>query len=417
MRLTTFLFLLFSFHLQARETNELLHKTKNKIVYGRFGKPYKQGFWETDEKGRPLKLIMGVMQSRAHMIVKEGSETKLVAKRETLFNEMGHLDPAWNPVMNKKSCEHAIDLSQESGPVRDQWENTCYANVALDLVTFKVPGSYSALYAAHLNQMGRKIEDSPYFLKRVAGFNGGTTGDMVKLILENGICPQDAIKDSFLINNDRTMHYDNILIYFENQKLQGKECDDGVNKISTDISTAFPGLGMDDFKKIFNKSESVEEFIRGLYSKACEGKINKEALQNRSVSEFKTSNSVVIRNNKVAGVFEEDRAGLLAHINDTLMSGKPAAALFNMNSVLVDRYSDEVVTHGTLIVGREWQDEKVDESGEIIQSAGCYYVAKNSWGEDWTPPKDVKGRPWKKTGYFMISEQDLMDHLFETNSF
>jgi len=230
------------------------------------------------------------------------------------------------------------------------------------------------------------------------------------------MCPEDAVKSVFKESENRYPHgnYFRILSYFENNKNKNVECDMKNLTIKNDLIAAFPGLNLEEFKTIHDESLNVSEFAKKLVNEACKEKIVKNIPKNKTEKDIDDFSVALFEGETLVGVFESERPKILDKINHGLSSARPVGIGFSAGG-LIETVSSTPVAHGSVIAGRKWFDEIKDDKGQITLQAGCYYLAKNSWGEDWKVAKTSKARSSNDyPGYFWMSEKSMMEHVHST---
>jgi hypothetical protein len=334
---------------------------------------------------------------------------------------------------NKSSCSK-VDLSPKSGPVREQTSGTCYAYSAMELLNYNQPKRYSALHLAEMSGKvikGSQVPGGKDVLSEVSGFNGGKSEEAIALGLKMGLCP-DVYVPSVDPNASNRKNYKKVLAYYKNAKAKGltgrsiaEACELNSDGFMTALNSVFRGLNAETIAALYDSSKTLSAFTEGLAEAACKGKLEKNVPPGKTIGHIKSTNLEYYEDGKLAGVFEEKREELMNHLNGTLEKNRPVAISFITNGLIKKENSTVSETgdsnlhgfHSSIVVGRKWYDEKRDKYGRVTQPAGCYYLAKNSWGTDWKVPtgskaQNVTGKP----GYFLISERDLLEHTYGATS-
>lgn len=347
--------------------------------------------------------------------------------------------------MTKKTCSK-VDLAPKLGPVHNQTAGTCYAYAALDLLNYGTDTRYSALHLATLkkfippdpNKKSLNCSGEPQTTlpKRdvfddVGGLSGGLVDTASKLGLVMGLCPESLVPSSDgVLKKD----YRKLLEYYAEKTSDSEYCEidpqlitlnpelikalnsSVKNKFSTDdvkneIQRMYPALTLEIVNAIADSSKSADELIKRLNQSSCEGNLVK------GIPPGKTPANVSTLYNRyqdgcVKFYYEEDRLPLLDKINKALDEGRPVSVSYVTGGLIQPPKTKTHGYHASVLGGRSWLEE-IKEDGKVIQEAGCYYQIKNSWGPDWKVPEGVKARTSSNyPGYFVVSEKQLMEHIY-----
>lgn len=327
--------------------------------------------------------------------------------------------PGAATTMKKEDCNR-VDLSMKMGPVRNQVGASCYAYTATDIINFDRTPTFSALHLAQTNiqESTGDFEFSGLDLTGIKGLNGGLLSDAIEFGLQNGMCPEKEIPSIDKDNGLKILYGDILKKYhdaseagckeLELVKLESiyglsRELEQKVglwNRLKSAVKLSYPGFNMTKLESIY-KEMAPENFFWAIAEEACKGKLVK-------VKDKKVTNLNIAEEGKDGRwYFDADaRPALLDHINKSLNKGKPVGITYESGGLIQPPGSNQ--THISPIAGRLWSD---------TAPVGCYFLVKNSWGSDWKVPNGFKGRNVAgKPGYFMISEQSLMEHVHATTS-
>ncbi len=320
--------------------------------------------------------------------------------------------------MTREQCR-SVDLSARMGPVRNQVEGSCYAYAATELLNFGRSTQYSALHLALTYTQTHRNDGIS--VSSVRGLNGGFLNEAVQNGLAGGMCPESALPSIGFFNSEL---HTNVLRYYERainlgcQHIELTTFADTSFQLMEEIrpriyawadlrsavEAAYPGLDIFRLESIF-KNETSANFFTALATAACSGRLERitgKTIKNRSST-------------SLGNPFT--RQNLLDHINDTLNQDRPVGISYQAGGLIQSRETITDASHASAIAGREWLNEVRNAQGQVTIPAGCYFLVKNSWGEEWRVPDGVKamnvnGRP----GYFMMSEQAILEHVFATTS-
>ncbi len=333
--------------------------------------------------------------------------------------------PSMPTRMNEGSCGK-LDLSDELGPVHDQTAGTCYAYTALDLMNFGASKRYSPLYLATLKTLSPlptapacpgEPNVSPNIFSFVGGMNSGDIAEAIELGMSTGLCPENLFPSS-----DRVLKedYKKILEYYQHLRVGDKTiveiCDPKDPRLLSDLLATsgkswksnaikrqakhmFPSLEVERISAIANASTSVDQFMKVLGTEACSSALDKNVPAGKTAMDVKHLGNLNIINCKKI-YYEEDRAPILDLINKALDQGKPAGISFVTGGLIQEPHPTTHAYHAAVVAGRSWQN------------GVCNYLVKNSWGADWKVRAGLKARSSNHPGYFVVSEKQLMEHLY-----
>jgi hypothetical protein len=355
--------------------------------------------------------------------------------------------------MNEKSCGK-VDLAAKVGPVHTQMGGTCYAYTALDLLNFGTSTRYSATYLAALKPYSPPPEKkaplckgdvagAPSVFDEVGGFSGGNVSATIKLGMERGLCPESVLPSSAgVLKKD----YQKLLEYYQKVNksrsssaeacqedssasivdkklfniLQEKFSSDSEvwksKEVQREIQNMYPTLSAEKVSGISNSSNSSDELIKRLNEESCKGKLSK------GIPPGKGENNIRVVTNKYHKgcskfYYEEDREAILDLINKGMDSGNPVGVSYVTGGLIKQPKELGHSYHASIVAGRDWLDEETDKKGNVIRPGGCYYLIKNSWGEDWKVRDGLKAKSSELyPGYFVISEKQLMEHAYGATS-
>ncbi|WPU66588.1 hypothetical protein [Peredibacter starrii] len=348
--------------------------------------------------------------------------------------------------MTKETCGK-VDLAPKLGPVHNQTGGTCYAYVALDLLNFDADTRYSALYLAALKEYKAPPENpiqctesseppKKSIYSDVGGLKGGTISAAVKLGMEKGLCPESLVPATDgVLKKD----YKKLLEYyaeegpnlicddkeknevlssdFRNLLSQSVESESRFvsDEVKDEVQRMYPTLSAERIKEIADTSKNLDEFVKRLNDDACQGKIVKDVPKGKTPADISSIYNRIIESCSNSYI-EEDRASLLDMINKSLDKGKPTGIAYVTGGLVQPPKKQSHGYHAGVVGGRAWLEEK-REGGKVIQEAGCYYTVKNSWGPDWKVPSGLKAKSSSEhPGYFIVSEKQLMEHVYGTTT-
>jgi len=423
-----FPFLLVLLPIQAFGQSNVIYKSPYSIIYGNSGNPPKSGYWEYSVEHHIYKLI--TTESNL-LIIKQSAMNILIKPKKILLSNEG---PPFGEAKNfttQLQCT-VVDLSQQAGPVREQTSSgTCYAYAAMELLNFGQTKTYSALYLAEMYGKANKksktetASNASDQLSLVNGFNGGITADALALGLKAGLCPEENVP-SIDSSNTNLENYKKLLAYYQEAKAQdldadtvAKACEANNGGLMDSLKAIFKAITPEIFASLYSASPSASLFTEALASEACKGKVEKNLPPGKTNQNIKNTRTDYFENGRLVGIFDEKRKELIDHLNNTLTHKKPvvlsllAGGLIKTKNPINSDTGDNIQhdSHASVVLGRKWVDEVKDGQGNIIQEGGCFYLAKNSWGEDWKVPeglgaKSVEGKP----GYFMMSQKKVLEY-------
>lgn len=92
-------------------------------------------------------------------------------------------------------------------------------------------------------------------------------------------------------------------------------------------------------------------------------------------------------------------------INHSLDKARPAGISYITGGLIQDPNPSSNAFHASVVAGRSWVN------------GSCQYLIKNSWGADWKVRAGLKAlNSADHPGYFIVSEKQLMEHLFGTTT-
>jgi hypothetical protein len=369
--------------------------------------------------------------SPRYRLLREGNRYILIERG--VVNRQAGVTPYPNPPirMNEQNCGN-VNLSARMGPVREQIGLTCYANAAVELLSFGQTEVYSPMYLAGLAPDGHADDPPSDVLTRVRGFNNGHTHEAMRIALERGLCPEQYVRSDHALDPD----YARILSFYEQAKVAERaldaHCDREMPRTpqiadatareverrrirardrgnfnlwvtalgAEEIGRIWPSLNQARVDEIFTRSVSSGDFIRNMNAEACNGRtrIVPAGRGPRNIHRLHNFNR---SSTGQVYVYEDDRARLLDNINNSLVSQRPIAIAFYTNG-LIQQEQDEHAKHAAVVAGRRWSNGK------------CVYLVKNSWGPSWTPPAGMKATRSSPPGHFEMTEQQLLEHTYET---
>lgn len=417
MRVVTISIIIFSALYATFAVSEtFIVRTKNKIVFGKSGNPKKEGFWEVNQKGKAIRFLgePDLDLDLAHV----GDEWILKKKKFSLLQSENAPFGEAVPQMTPQGCGR-IDLSKNSGPVRNQIGQTCYAYVANDLLSFDQAIQYSPLYLSE--QVKFKVDaggDPRDALYSADGFNSYSLYEALLVGINQGLCPESSLPSSLHRDETTEENYRLILQYYKKlkNKLADLDCEETELIFKKDFQVIFPHLTFKDFKRTLIESTDATDFLRKMSSITCEKNLDKTPVRGLSEKNIKLTTILRSRVSEAEGFYPEDKEKLMTHLNEALEKGRPAAVYYKTSGVL--DYSHHLMggphsSHTSLVLGRYWREEEKDSKGKVKQMAGCYYLVKNSWGETWKAPEGVSARNVSgKPGYFLMSEKTFLEHAF-----
>jgi|GEM_PF-2326006 len=337
--------------------------------------------------------------------------------------------------ITEQECS-TVDLTKESGPVRLQVGGTCYAYTAMELLNFNEEKKYSAIHLASLHQ-DRSEKPNEVGVSKLIGFSGGSVANTLINAYQNGVCPDELIIsiDAEKVN---TKSYEKIMNLFESSKKIDltKQCIQDVfsmpnplemilqiarnvevekakkdkHRILVLVQKSFPSFPLTEFENVFNESRDVATFFNALIINSCKNNLIK--INTKKVKFTYLSTSIDKKTNKKI-IYDESREKMFKEMNEKLQNHNPVGISYYSYGLIYTRKSEEHSAHASLVAGRMWQEATKDFSGRVKERAGCYYLVKNSWGKDWSPPygskaRSVAGMP----GYYMLSEKNFKEHVY-----
>lgn len=375
------------------------------------------------------------------------SQTTLITKTKREFRNGDTPFESLPTTMTKETCGK-VDLASKLGPVHNQTGGTCYAYVALDLLNFDADTRYSALYLAGLKEYKAPV-DNPIqcteptatppkrsIYSDVGGLKGGTISAAVKLGMEEGLCPESLVPSTDgVLKKD----YKTLLEYYE-KTLPVLECEEKekdevlrtdfrdvlaltvdresrfvTDEVKDELQRMYPGLTLERIQEIADSSRNLDAFVKRLNDNSCAGKIVKDIPKGKTPADIKSIYNRIIEGCSNS-YYEEDRAPLLEMINQSLDKGKPTGIAYVTGGLIQPPKAKSHGYHAGVVAGRTWLEE-IREAGKVIQEAGCYYTVKNSWGPDWKVPSGLKAKSSSEhPGYFVVSENQLMEHMYGTTT-
>lgn len=430
----------------------LLYEGKEKIALFENGVTTK-GYWTIDARGKPLKLISPAHEDNK-LTLKNGNYTLIKRERKKVISGE---TPFPNPItkMTQKTCTK-VDLTPKLGPVHNQTGGTCYAYTAIDLLNYGSAERYSALYLAMLKPYvapkpvkesdlcpGQVMPGKTTPLEEVGGLSGGRVHQAIKLGMDKGLCPERLLPSS---NGVLKKDYKKFLEYYELVNKTRSEIDEECKKelsanpfdlkliemieqksrskndvwnsieVQVEIKNMYPALSTHKVKEISNSSKNADELVKRLNEESCKSNLIK------GLPRGKGHQNVVNNRNMFSIVcdkffYEDDREDILDQINNGLNSSIPTGISYVTGGLIQPPKEITHSYHASVVAGRDFLKEEKDSSGRVIRPAGCYYLVKNSWGEDWKVKEGLKARNSElHPGYFVISEKQLMEHAYGATS-
>jgi hypothetical protein len=437
MAIMGLLFLFVSGSLQA----EIIHSGTSRIQLYEVGTPPIKGYWTVNIWGRRSKFL--AEYNIDYKVIEEG-KTFSLKKRQRLMIQPGDT-PIPNPIpkMTQETCTQ-VNIVKDLGPVHNQVAGSCYAYAALDMLNFGTVQRYSAMHLASIQEDPHRdaaAGSSP--LADVRGFYGGSISKTIALGMENGLCPEEKVpSNNKLIFRD----YHAILKYYQNANKQREEihqeCLGNMNgrrsphhffvhlmagmdrrnsiwdseEIIEQVKSAYPGFKTEELKRIYGMSNNSTDFIKNMAIEACKESLEKDVPPGKRSENIKRV-QVTFSENSDTFYYEDQRDALIDHINSTLTKNQPVAIAYATTGLIKTSHDDQHGFHAGVLAGRSWIPEEKNEQGDVITPAGCYYLVKNSWGEDWKAGEGMKARSSElHPGYFVISEKHLMEHTYGATS-
>lgn len=342
------------------------------------------------------------------------------------------------PVTTKKECTK-IDLSENTGPVRDQTGGSCYAYAAMELLNYKQPIRYSAIHLALYNLRTKRGNIG---IEKIPGFNGGLTTEVLLSGLNEGICPEE-FAPSIRWNDINEGFLNAVTDYYRESKmidlktdcekpLDSKDFIVNANQFFKNIRIRFalgakenawniihkkiPTFSRENFEKAYNNTDNTTDFVMEIIKLSCSDHLKKPY-----------SNKSQVISHELRFYDYELQKYVYTHSNQKFLISKINQYLDQELPVGIDYYTQGLLdagfiadhgSHASVVVGRVWRPAKKNVFQKEIIPESCYYIVKNSWGKDWTPPFESRAFPVKdKPGYFLVSEKDLMEHLYRIDLF
>lgn len=427
--------------LPASAASNLLYEGTDKVGYFEKGVPYK-GYWSI-QKGKPKKYLGA--HDKATKLYKNGDRYKLIHREAKPLLSGG--TPMPNPPlkMTPQTCSK-VDLAPKMGPCRNQTGGTCYAYTATELMNFGLyPKTYSAMHLATLrgkdDQEKAAAIDESKPLASLGGWNGGFVGSAIKLGMDNGMCPDEYLPS--VAKNLNPAYKKLIAYYIQVTKRKGQLDDEcqlflkehggespeklmaiilgkGIERdqiwkseeVQEEVKRLYPTVPLERVKEIQAASKDPDDFVKDMAVEVCKNHLVKPVPPGKKPTDVKET-----RNNFKEGgkswYYEEDRTELLDKLNAALNSGRPAGISYVTGGLIQPPKTEDHAFHASAVAGRNWLPEERDASGKVVTPAGCYYKIKNSWGEDWKVKDGLKARSSSANpGYFIVSEKQLMEHLY-----
>lgn len=438
MRLLISLILGLSFTLAGAE---VIKSSKQKINLYEMGTPPELGYWIVDSKGSPKTLV--AKYNTDLKVYEKNGVFKLVKRTKKDVKEGSTPLSTISPRMTKATCGQ-VDIANKMGPVKDQAGGSCYAYTAIELLNFGTKERYSALHLAQMME-GKPSEEAlkkanADILRVVRGFNGGQVDQALELGIKVGLCPQSIVPDKEAI----LKNYQNLLYYYLYIDKEKKALQEDCRKDTADIDSIadimaihirlkikqnelwytddvknelkqiFPTLDPSYVKQIWIDTDNANDFMKALAEKACKGHIKKGIPLGKTTSSIRNEYTVQSLEGRHI-YYEEDRPKLLDNINASLNKGRPIAISYLASGLIQPVGEKSHNYHASVVNGRKWLPEEKNSKGKVTQAAGCYYLVKNSWGEDWKVPNGLKAKSSAlHPGHFVLSEKQLMEHLYGT---
>ena len=373
----------------------------------------KNGYWETDDKGKPLRFLHEDTPAIKLDVTPRGS---VLYRKKKVFKQVGNTPfPVRRVVSQKENCL-SVNLTANMGKVHTQIGGTCYAFAATELLNFEEKENYSALYLA-------KMVEQP---NTIPGFDGATLNQVLEHALDRGVCPEkfipsfdtydDIINNYGLVaNEDKKISCvaDRQFAFFKNEFTFAEMMSPIIRlaRLVAPVKRAFPYLGVDDMEAIYFRSIDVNDFLKNVFHEACKNKMSKiksgKKIVSFYVSEYKNEDDDVY-------IYEDDRIDLINMIHVGMSKNRPVAISYLSEGLILPVGTQNDSFHSSVIAGRAWVDEELDKHGNVKREGSCYYIVKNSWGENWSPPKGSKALGVTHLpGYYMMSEKMLMEHTLE----
>jgi len=337
--------------------------------------------------------------------------------------------PGAVPRMTKEACT-SVDISDGLGPVRNQTAGTCYAFTAVDLMNYNNPDRYSALHLA--TKMQQKLrspgktcpndpEPGPYTtFDYIGGFHGGLVHQSIATGMKEGLCPE-----SILPSSDGVLKKDylKVLAYYQGvigecelpQSSKSVDFADirealesstrfSSEKVQEELRRMYPVLSPVTIETLAAQSSSSDEVLKKLTQESCTGQTKTGVPPGKSPANIKNFNNMV-RKDCVRTFVDEGRYQMLEEINRALSGGIPTAVSYITGGLIQPPKERSHGFHGGIVAGRKWIGGK------------CQYLIRNSWGPDWKVPAGLKARSSAKhPGYFVATEEQLLEHVFGTTS-
>lgn len=301
-----------------------------------------------------------------------------------------------NTYLKDFKCEE-IDHQNKLPPVRHQdsvgW---CDANVAADLLSFKLGQEVSALDISLTHQ--KTIQTQEIFEK--TGVPEGTYDNSINLmndILEQGVCLEEHLPSEDAKLADENWEIETKLASDLSQLIELKNLVQSTHTISQkvicdralEVGHLFPTLAIDEIVEIL-KEGSEDRYFSRLRSKACLA--NKVKPQNLEVKGFRYNHLGLTQENFIPS--EAEKYKILENIKDQLKAGNILGIEHTYDMLIEKDFTSKAYGqnyHASSVVGM-----RQGKSGE------CEFKLRGTWGERARFPEHES-----QDGYVWVSAREL----------
>lgn len=338
--------------------------------------------------------------------------------------------PGGTTRMTKESCG-SVDIADGLGPVRNQTAGTCYAFTAVDLMNYNNPQRYSALHLA--TKMEQKLrsptkacpsdpEPGPYTtFDFIGGFHGGFIHRSIETGMTEGLCPETVLPSSDgVLKKD----YLRVLAYYQgvigeceipkdskstNFDDLRKALEDGTRfssaPVQAELTRMYPTLAPATIETLAASSSNSDELVKKLTLEACSGHTQTNVPPGKRPANIKNFNNMTRRGCAPRTFDDAGRYTMMDEINRALSESRPIGISYITGGLIQPPKEKSHGFHAGIVAGRKWVGGK------------CQYLVRNSWGPDWRVPAGLKANSsGRHPGYFVVTEQELLEHVYGTTS-